>query len=287
MANNSQKNLSAWDRVVAWYASKAYGVQMVYSIGASIVIVGALFKILHWPGASYVLMVGMFTESFLFLIGIFEKPHVTYHWENVFPQLLGDEAKEVTGGGFAGNNLNIGTSPVAVQEQAPVLSDSEMKTLKDGMAGLSKAAAQLTELSQVATSSNKLSEQMQSATQAVGAFAQSQHALSGSAQQLGQAYAAINQNVASAVKDSESFANAAQDVKVNVASLNASYELQLKAAEAQAKAFAAMSADTDKMAQAIASGVKASAAYAQNADKLASQVADLNKVYGNMLNALA
>ena len=80
MANNSQKNLSTWDRIVAWYAGKAYGVQMVYSVGASIVIVGALFKILHWPGASQVLMVGMFTESFLFLIGIFEKPHISYHW---------------------------------------------------------------------------------------------------------------------------------------------------------------------------------------------------------------
>ena len=286
MANNSQKNLSAWDRIVAWYASKAYGVQMVYSVGASVVIVGALFKILHWPGASYVLMVGMFTESFLFLIGIFEKPHVSYHWENVFPQLLGDEAKEVVGSaGFStpvNNNLS-----ASAHDTTPVLSDSEMKSLKDGMAGLTKAAAQLTELSNVATASNKLSENMQEASKAVGVFAQSQQQLSGSAQSLGQAYQAINQNVASAVKDAEAFANSAQDVKVNIASLNASYELQLKAAEAQAKVLAAMSADADKMAESMAAGVKASAAYAAGSEKLASQIADLNKVYGNMLNALA
>ena len=59
-------------------------VNIVYSVGASVVIIGALFKILHWPGASQVLMVGMFTEAFLFLIGTLEHPHPEFHWENVF-----------------------------------------------------------------------------------------------------------------------------------------------------------------------------------------------------------
>ena len=63
-------------------------VNIVYSAGASVVIIGALFKILHWPGASQVLMIGMFTEAFLFLIGTLEHPHPEFHWENVFPQLL-------------------------------------------------------------------------------------------------------------------------------------------------------------------------------------------------------
>ena len=63
-------------------------VNIVYSVGASVVIIGALFKILHWPGASQVLMLGMFTEAFLFLIGTLDHPHPEFHWENVFPQLL-------------------------------------------------------------------------------------------------------------------------------------------------------------------------------------------------------
>ena len=73
-----------------WYGSYQGKnvVNIVYSAGASVVIVGALFKILHWPGASQVLMIGMFTESFLFLIGTLEHPHPEFHWENVFPQLL-------------------------------------------------------------------------------------------------------------------------------------------------------------------------------------------------------
>ena len=73
-----------------WYGS--YNgkkiVNMVYCLGASVVIIGALFKILHWPGASIVLMLGMFTEAFLFAIGCLDDPHAEYHWGNVFPQLL-------------------------------------------------------------------------------------------------------------------------------------------------------------------------------------------------------
>ena len=77
-------------RFMHWYESYQGKniVNIIYSVGASVVIIGALFKILHWPGASQVLMVGMFTEAFLFVIGALERPHPEFHWENVFPQLL-------------------------------------------------------------------------------------------------------------------------------------------------------------------------------------------------------
>ena len=48
------KKMSAWDKFMHWYESyqgkRIVGV--VYSVGASVVIIGALFKIMHWPGAS-------------------------------------------------------------------------------------------------------------------------------------------------------------------------------------------------------------------------------------------
>ena len=79
-----------WGRFMHWYESYdgKNKVNIIYSVGASVVIIGALFKILHWPGASTVLMIGMFTEAFLFLIGTLEHPHPEFHWDNVFPQLL-------------------------------------------------------------------------------------------------------------------------------------------------------------------------------------------------------
>ena len=88
---NNPEKMGAWAKFMLWYDSyqgkKVVG--MVYSIGAAVVIVGALFKIMHWPGASTVLVSGMVTEALLFMIGCLDKPHAEFHWHEVFPQLLG------------------------------------------------------------------------------------------------------------------------------------------------------------------------------------------------------
>jgi len=55
-----------------------------YSLGASVVIIGAMFKILHLPGAGTMLGIGMSVEAFLFALGIFDQPHVDYEWDKVY-----------------------------------------------------------------------------------------------------------------------------------------------------------------------------------------------------------
>jgi gliding motility-associated protein GldL len=64
--------------------------QYIYSFGAAIVIVGALFKILHLPGGDLVIGAGLGAEAIIFVISAFEPIHVDspYKWENVYPELL-------------------------------------------------------------------------------------------------------------------------------------------------------------------------------------------------------
>ncbi len=62
---------------------------MIYGIGAAIVIVGALFKILHWPFANEMLIVGLLTEAAIFFISAFDKPHEEPDWTLVYPELAG------------------------------------------------------------------------------------------------------------------------------------------------------------------------------------------------------
>ena len=63
-----------------------------YSIGAAIVIWGALFKILHLPGGSTLLCIGMGTEIAMFILTAFDSPSKEYAWEQVFPELGDGEA---------------------------------------------------------------------------------------------------------------------------------------------------------------------------------------------------
>lgn len=58
-----------------------------YSWGAAVVILGALFKLLHFPFGNEMLFIGMITEFFVFFISGFEQPEEHYQWEQVFPEL--------------------------------------------------------------------------------------------------------------------------------------------------------------------------------------------------------
>ena len=61
----------------------------LYGWGASIVILGALFKINHYPGADIMLIVGLGTESIIFFFSAFEPPYVEPDWSLVYPELAG------------------------------------------------------------------------------------------------------------------------------------------------------------------------------------------------------
>ena len=71
------------------FQTKAYKVitGFVYGWGATAVIVGALFKIMHFPGAGIVLTVGMLVEAFIFFLSAFEPVMEHYDWARVFPEL--------------------------------------------------------------------------------------------------------------------------------------------------------------------------------------------------------
>ena len=65
-----------------------------YGLGAAVVIVGALFKIMHWPGANEMLILGMGTEAIIFCISAFEPIHEDWDWSLVHPELAGMEGDD-------------------------------------------------------------------------------------------------------------------------------------------------------------------------------------------------
>lgn len=65
----------------------------LYGMGAAVVIVGALFKLMHWPGAGPMLVVGLLTEAAIFALSAFEPVEHELDWSLVYPELAGGEAK--------------------------------------------------------------------------------------------------------------------------------------------------------------------------------------------------
>lgn len=70
---------------------------MAYGLGASVVIIGALFKILHWEfgplTGGLLLAIGLITEALIFAIGAFEPVDEEFDWSLVYPELAGGESK--------------------------------------------------------------------------------------------------------------------------------------------------------------------------------------------------
>ena len=290
-----------------WYGSYKGKdvVNIIYSAGASVVIIGALFKILHWPGASQVLMIGMFTEAFLFLIGTLEHPHPEFHWENVFPQLLEygtkpelleEKSKQprptLLGAGVAGGPQTFGNTNAPAGEQitsakAPGLKDEDFKALKEGIDDLAKTASQLSELGKVAQTGVKLGEKLEAAGAASEAYAAKMNAAGAATDNytaatatLAQSYAQVSSDMKLVVDGTKAYKEGIDQVGKSIAALNTVYELQLQSVNAQTEAQKAAAAAAKEAAE-------AQTAFAAGAKKLQSQVAGLNDIYGNMLNALA
>jgi len=107
---------------------------VLYGWGASLVILGALFKILYLPNADLMLMIGMGTEAVIFFFSAFEKAPKEYHWEKAYPQILEDDTEE--------------DGKTAVQKLNKIFKEAEIdnkviKNLGDGMRKLSSSASGL------------------------------------------------------------------------------------------------------------------------------------------------
>ena len=131
----------------------------LYGWGAAVVILGAMFKILHLPGADIMLVVGLTTEAVIFFFSAFEKPSEEIDWTLVYPELAGMSDEDE-----AYNNANQkGLS--ATQELDRMLEDAKIdgeliESLGSGLRRFGDAANKLTETSEAAAATGAYNEQL-------------------------------------------------------------------------------------------------------------------------------
>lgn len=124
---------------------------LVIGVGASVVLIGALFKIMSWPGAGTMLTAGLITEAFLFLMLGLLPPEKDYYWEKLYPGLdtYGGSIEHPAAGGGGGQSL---TKAVSALENIK-LDTTPMEKKLDGMLGelqvMSKSMSSLKALQEV------------------------------------------------------------------------------------------------------------------------------------------
>lgn len=132
----------------------------LYGLGAAVVIIGAMFKILHLPGADEMLVVGLTTEAVIFFFSAFEKPHEEVDWSLVYPELAGmdDPDEEIMRKGGS-NQLSPTQELDKMLEDAKI--DGELiESLGTGLRNFGDAANKLNETVDAAAATNEYGEQL-------------------------------------------------------------------------------------------------------------------------------
>ena len=218
-----------------------------YSWGASIVIIGALFKLLHLPYGNQILFVAMTVEALVFFVSAFERPGNEYHWEEVFPVLksknpldrpdfantsmsnlvnqsenmIEDEANA------SGVNIHIGGKSVSSLGNLDVDAD-DTKTLSESIKKLSGAADQISKMAELTEATQKYLEQLSSMSEHMERFSQVTNSLTNVSDTLLHSYKAITDNSDGINQNSRGYVQQMEMLNRNISGLNTIYEIQLK-----------------------------------------------------------
>ncbi|MBR8534983.1 gliding motility protein GldL [Carboxylicivirga sediminis] len=254
----------------------------VYGLGAAVVILGALWKILHLPYASVMLIAGLGTEAIIFALSAFEKPHEMPDWGLVYPELHGLEPRERGGEG--------GGSELAALVQSGNLDAKDLEKLTEGIKKLSDTSSQLSDLSNATVATDSYIQNMKSAGEAVGQFANQQASMAQSSEVLANTYAtsgsAIKAHFETLSANNQAYGEKLNDVTKNLAAINSAYELQLQGVNSQVQASQALTQGLSEITNQFQQSANDAKVYREQVAQLSQSVSELNAIYGNMLSAM-
>lgn len=279
-----------------------------YSWGASVVIIGALFKLLHLPYANQILFVAMITEAAVFFISAFERPNDEYHWEDVFPVLKsknpldrpdfskGSKANGGNGiqvGGVVmnmGNDMSSNTSAVsgaaAVASLGLNVTEEDTRNLSDSIKKLSGAAEQISKMAELTEATQKYLEQLSSMSEQMEKFSQVTNSLTSASDTLLNAYQHISDNSDGISQNSKGYVQQMEALNQNISGLNAVYEAQLRSISMQIENIEQINAGLSRIKDMYNGSVVDSSVFRSETEKMTQQLAQLNQVYSRLLQAM-
>ncbi len=244
----------------------------VYGIGAAVVIIGALFKIIHLPGANELLIVGLTTEAIIFFLSAFEKPHEEYDWSLVYPELAGMDAHSK-----ANTSANQGTVSQQLDQmlEEAKIGPELIESLGNGLRSFGDKVSTISNVTDAATNTNEFASKLKAATKSVD--------------ELNSAYTQASSSLVDIVassSDSKLYHEQVQLLAKNLSSLNAMYELELQDSNNHLKTLNRFYGNVSETMQSFSDSLADARTFKDEVGKLSKNLASLNAVYGNMLSAM-
>lgn len=246
----------------------------VYGWGASVVIIGALFKLEHYPGASAMLIIGLGTEAIIFFFSAFDPLQEEHDWSLVYPELAEDYAGNARGVEGSGSGLTATQELDNMLEDAKIGSDL-IESLGSGMRNLSDTASNMNNLGDTAGATNNLVSSLEDASKSVSE-------LSGSYHNAAEALTGLSMSN----EDGATYAENLKNISTNLASLNSVYEMQLEQSSNQARVSGEMFDNMQTLVSNLNDSVDDTKRYKESIAELSNNLESLNTVYGNMLSAM-
>jgi gliding motility-associated protein GldL len=239
---------------------------IVYGLGAAVVILGALFKLEHWDGASEMLILGMGVEAVVFAISAFDFPKAEYEWERVYPVLADPDAVAEED-----EPVSLEWKDAMKQIDGEVFSD-----LSNTLAGLNANVDKLSGVADAAGATNDYTSKIREAT--------------GKIDSLNQSYAIAATTMgefANAATDARAYHEQVQQITKNLQSLNSIYELELQDAKTHLKSLNQFYGSMSEAMSSMAEASRDAESYKKGMADLTKNLERLNSVYGNMLSAMS
>jgi len=276
-------------------------ISKLYGLGASVVIIGALFKIQHWPLAGTMLTIGLLTEAVIFFFSAFEPLHEEIDWSLVYPELAGipeDESPElashggryqggVSGGGGGGG----GAGSAALAKFDEMLENAEIspdlfQKLGVGMKKLSESTANMNAMGDVSAASSKYMNTINYANDSLGKLSDSYQETAKVINETSSTYRNMADSFSVIEVGGKSYQDQLESLNKNLSALNAVYELQRKGADDHLKESETLYKGIQGLMKDLSESAGDTKLYREQITKLNDNLSALNNVYGNMLSAM-
>ena len=265
--------------------SGQWWLNFLFSFFAAVVILGALFKIRHWPMADEMITLGLLSEVIVFLLMALVVPPVEeYHWERFFPNLTEHpDVEKARTGKFeitpliAGNSNN---GNPALQKLDDMLREADITPANLGRLGdnfkkLGVTVDGMSDISDVVAATGDYTSKTKEAAHALGTMKDAY---------LGAASSVQNFNIAA--EGTKQFHEQVQVLTKNLGSLNTIYELELQDTNNHLKAMNKFYGNLVQASEAMEGSVDDAKKAHGQISALANNLGRLNQIYGNMLSAM-